>query len=101
MDTFEAARLKHAKNLGRRTRSMDVVEVQSAPVSESLVSAVVPKEKTDAVIEVNVSLPMGDFSFVLKKRQVLQNVAKSRLTRQEFLNCLIKGLGPLLGEVKE
>jgi hypothetical protein len=96
MNQFEAARQKHAKNLERRTR----VEAQpEAPIAASHIE--VPKESPDGIVEVTVTLPSGIQRFTLVKRNVFANAVPARLTRQAIINCVVKGLEPLLGVVKE
>lgn len=101
MDQFEAARLKHAKNLERKLRTTPPIEEVRIELPE------VPKEKPqeqsrDAVIDVQVTLPNGGFSLRLVKKDVLQNVpAPVRLNKNEFRNRLIEGLRPLLGAVHD
>src|SRR5690348_8545756 len=99
MDQFEAARVKHAKNLERKMRTQGnakeevVAEIVEQPIVE------LPKEQKaspDAVIEVVVNLPHRTLSITLRKRHILQNVHPSRLTKEEFFKAIAKGLEPLM-----
>lgn len=105
MDQFEAAKLKHAKNLERRLRAQAAEEIEKAEVvyiEHEAFQEKAPEERaTDAVVEVKVSLPNGGFVFSLVKPSVLQNAVVSKLTKQNFVNGVMKGLEPLLGVVKE
>ena|SRR6185369_12108219 len=97
MDTFEAARLKHAKNLERKNRGSapEVVFIEQPERPEP------PKERSNAAsVEVTVTLPDGEFSFTLVKPAVYQNANRAKLNKNEFLNRIREGLKPLLGEVK-
>lgn len=99
MDTFAAARAKHAKNLERKLRpSVEEPAVEVEPI--------VTKEKakeplTSAIVEVKVTLPTGEFVFTLVKPAVLQNANPSKLNRFEFVNRIRSGLEPVLGVMKE
>jgi len=97
MDTFAAARAKHAKNLERKLRPA---------IEEPNVEPIVIKEKakepdTSATVEVKVTLPSGVFFFTLIKPAVFQNANPSKLTRSEFINRIRSGLEPILGGMKE
>lgn len=107
MDQFEAAKLKAQKRAEQRARYAIPKETREMPEQKPVawVEPVVPKEKDKsfqaAIIEVKVRLPNGDFGFSLLKHAVLQNANPSKLTRGQFLNCIVTGLEPLLGRVKE
>lgn len=107
MDQFEQARLKAQKRIERQARYAGIPkeEIKKIPEAPAWVAPVVPKEKDTsfhaAVIEVKVRLPNGEFGFSLLKTAVLQNANPSKLTRGNFMNCVITGLQPLLGRVTE
>lgn len=98
MDTFAAARNKHARNLERRLRPSieDPEPVEPIAIKEKAEGPV-----TSAVVEVKVTLPSGVFFFTLIKPAVLQNANPSKLTRAEFINRIRSGLEPILGGMKE
>lgn len=101
MNAFDLARQKHAKNLERKLRTQGNASVPIAK-PEEVVRA--PKERgpeTGAFVEVKVKLPSGEFAFCLMKPAVFQNAIQSKLTRAAFINCVMRGLEPLLGGVKE
>jgi hypothetical protein len=95
MNTFDLAKLKHAKNLERRTRTEQAIEPVAEPIETP--KEKVPGPNSAAVIEVKVTLPTGEFSFTLIKAGVMQNANPSRLNRNEFINRIKSGLEPLLG----
>ena len=98
MDQFEAARLKHAKNKERKERvALSEPAVDSIEPTEEKPKSVSP----DALIEVRVTLPTGEFSIYLVRTNVLSNVAKVKLNKREFTKALLDGLQPLLGGLKE
>lgn len=101
MDTFAAARNKHARNLERRLRP--AIE-EPEPVEPIVIKEKAVKEAgpiTAGFVEVKVTLPTGTFSFTLVKPSVLQNANPSKLNRAEFMNRIRTGLEPLLGGMKE
>lgn len=102
MDAFELARQKHAKNLERRLRTAPHQPIEDVGVVEPEVMEV-PKEKPvhEAIIEVKVTLPDGEFSFALSKPNIYANATKSRLTRSEIKRCVENGLSPLFGRLNE
>jgi hypothetical protein len=101
MNQFEAARQKHARNLERKARveTQEHALLPESPIDVSPVES--PKESPDGIVEVTVTLPSGVQRFTLVKRNVFANAVPAKLTRQALLNCVAKGLEPLLGAVKE
>lgn len=101
MDQFEAARVKHAKNLERKERTQS----NTAQVEEIPVVLEAPKEKKldtgIATIEVVVTLPDTEHRYKFVKLAVYQNATRSKLTRNEFKNRITEGLRPLLGGLNE
>ena len=55
------------------------------------------KPSKDAIIRVLVKLPIGDVRCEFIKRNIMGNIAASRLTQQEFSRAIQKGLEGLLG----
>lgn len=104
MDQFEAARVKHAKNLERKERTQSNT---AAPVEPEVKTQAVeaPKErvmdKGVATIEVIVTLPDTEHRYKFVKLAVYQNATRSKLTRNEFKNRITEGLRPLLGGLNE
>jgi len=109
MDQFEAARLKHAKNLERKLRTASQEEPQpvtggagESPRGIQSEPAATPEKKpsADAVIEVTITLPDRVIAFTFRKRGVYANAIASKLTKQGFANAIAQGLVPLLGRVE-
>ena len=96
MDTFEAARQKHAKNLERRTRNIKEPAAQEVPAQEIQAPKEKPKSAA-AFIHVKVVLPDRELSVCLMRPQVYQNVVPNRLTKSEIKKCVEDGFRPLLG----
>ncbi len=106
MDAIEQAHARYERNKANRERvaakkaamaSMPAPIVRAEPQVPVLL---VPKEKTqDAYIEVRVVLPSKEFSFVLRKRNVLNNMNPSKATQIEFEKAIKTGLATLLGAV--
>lgn len=107
MDQFEQARIKAQKRIERQAKyaNKETPAQTEVVVPTAWIAPVAPKEKDTsfqaAVIEVKVKLPRGEFSFSLFKAAVLQNANPSKLTKGNFMNCIVTGLEPLLGRVKE
>jgi hypothetical protein len=101
MSQFDAAREKYLKKHGTK---LDVVGVAIPKASvETVVET--PKEKpraidTDGFVEVAISLPGKMIELSFRKRNVMENVNKSKMTREEFRNQILKALEPLLGRVE-
>ena len=100
MDQFEAAKLKHAKNLERRQRTQVPVETKPAEVVELPKEEKASKPSPDAIFEVVVKLPDRVISFSLKKRNVLSNVNPRLLNKDEIAKAVRRGLEPLMGGVE-
>lgn len=102
MDQFEAARLKHAKNHERNQKYLASLDVPAPlPQAEAAVP-VVPSEKApsrNCIIRVTVELPDGEFSFMLVKSAVYQNVNRGRMNASELKRGIQNGLRPLMGEL--
>lgn len=105
MDQFEAARLKHAKNLERRLRTANKepeVALEAIDTGGCAPPILVPKENlSDAVIEVTVSLPKGSFSLRFVKADVMSNVPMHKVTKGSISNGIQEGLRPIFGTVVE
>lgn len=98
MDQFEAAKLKHAKNLERRQRSEKVTWVEPGGCAPP-VGVVNEKEEevvTAAIVSVTVTLPSGETSFAFAKPGV-----SPKVTAKDIKRCIEDGLRPVLGGVKE
>lgn len=95
MDQFEAARLKHAKNLERKLRTQGNEE----PAVEAVEIVEVPSEKeepvTGAIIRVKVTLPSGDVEFTFTKPGV------GSVSVKDIKRGIEEGLRPVLGGVRE
>ena len=110
MDAIEQAHQRYERNKANRERVAAKKAAMAAnpqPVLPPIVRPepqvpvlLVPKEKTqDAYIEVRVTLPSKSFSFVLRKRNVLNNMNPSKATQMEFEKAIKTGLATLLGAV--
>jgi hypothetical protein len=102
MSQFDAAREKYLKRHGTK---LDVVGIPTAKASVETVAIETPKEKpraidTDGFVEVAISLPGKMIELSFRKRNVMENVNKSKMTREEFRNQILKALEPLLGRVE-
>lgn len=103
MDQFEAAKLKHQKNLERKLRNKALEEIEEAEVKFQEPEVQEQKEEKaskDAIIEVVVKLPDRLLSFSLTKRNVYGNIHPSRMTKQELAKHISSGLEPLMGRVE-
>jgi len=106
MNAIEQARHKYFKNLERRQRNAapQGKADEQLPVEETVpvVAAPVLNEKSpDGFITVTVELPDRQFSFVLRKRNVLSNVQKVYMNRDAIKRAVRNGLEPLLGGMDE
>lgn len=111
MNQFDAAKARALKRAEKKIPPPigDPLPPYQPPVvgrielPEPVVEPVATKEKTfkDAYIRVEISLPTGVIGFTLVKESVLANASVSRLTKDEFKRCVINGLIPLLGVVRE
>ncbi len=97
MNAIEQAHQRYERNKAARERQaakaalpVPVVEAPEIPME---------RPKSDAVIEVKVLLPTGEFRFTLTKKNVRENVPAHKLTAKEFQRCFTDGLKPLLGDV--
>ena len=78
-------------------------EMPVAVIEAAAPAVETPKEKTiskDGVIQVVVSLPSGEIEMAFRKRNVMENVIKSKMTKDQFQNAIAKALEPLLGRVE-
>jgi hypothetical protein len=103
MDAFEAARLKHAKNLERKLRTTQHQPIEDVGRIEPEVLPEVPrtKPKHEAIIEVKVRLPDNEIVVMLMKPHVYENAIKSRLNKSEIKKCVENGFAPLLGRLHD
>lgn len=114
MNEFEKARQKTLDRQRRQTLTLNkgqsVTEVPPpAPEPERVpffgeIPAEVPKEeaprKAVGVITVRVDLPDGEMQFTFIKDNVMQNVPKRLLARENLRRALEDGLRPVFGGVR-